>query len=91
MIPWGIQGENWLETLGGFHLFFDTHPTLVYAWASYETIIILKYNIRTRWFEIRFFHQFCGVTKVEILAKFGHNLNMKINFLNPLGGGGGAN
>ncbi len=90
MIPWDIQGEIWLETLGGSHFFFDTHPTLIYAWASYEPIINLKSNTRTRWFETMFFHQFCGVTKVEILAKFGHKLNMKINFLNLLGGGGGG-
>ncbi len=25
----GTQGENWLETLVGFHLLYDNHPTLL--------------------------------------------------------------
>jgi hypothetical protein len=63
MIPWGFQGEIWFETLGGSHFFSDTHPTMVYAWASYDSIISLKSNTRTRCFETMFFHQFYGVTK----------------------------
>jgi hypothetical protein len=62
---------------------------LVYVWPSYEPIINLKSNTSIGWFETMFFHQICGVTKVEMLAKFGDKLNMKIKFLN-LGGGGGV-
>jgi hypothetical protein len=62
-------------------------PNIGICLSLYESIISLKSNTRTRWFETMFFQQFCGGTKVEILTKFSDKLNMKINFLN-IGEGG---
>jgi hypothetical protein len=31
VIPCDIQIENWLETFAGFHIFFETSPTLEFT------------------------------------------------------------